>query len=96
MLDATALLEKSVEPKIALKSVKLYVFIVRETFMRLIFATTILLILSACNKVEDNPSTPPVANIAPQPAELQKAKALEKQTQIDAENQRKVIQVQTK
>ena len=64
--------------------------------MRLIFATAILLILAACNKTDDKTSTPPVVDIAPQRAELQKAKDLEKQLQIDAENQRKVIQVQTK
>ena len=64
--------------------------------MRLILATTVLLILAACSKSEDKNTTQPVIDIAPQRAQLQKAKDLEKQMQVDAENQRKVIEVQTR
>lgn len=53
--------------------------------------------LSACNKAADKPAdAPPVIDLVPQREQLQKAKDLEKQMQIDAENQRKVIELQTK
>ncbi len=53
--------------------------------------------LSACNKAADKPAdAQPVIDLVPQREQLQKAKDLEKQMQIDAENQRKVIELQTK
>ena len=64
--------------------------------MRLILAIAIMLTLAACSKSEDKNTTQPVIDLAPQRAQLQKAKDLEKQMQVDAENQRKVIEVQTK
>jgi hypothetical protein len=52
--------------------------------------------LSACKKAEDKPNDAlPIIDIAPQRAQLQTAKELEKKMQQDAENQRKVIELQT-
>jgi len=69
--------------------------------MRNIFIISILLTLmsglSACNKTEDKTAdAKPAFDLVPQREQLQKAKDLEKKMQQDAEEQRKVIEIQTK
>lgn len=56
----------------------------------------VLLTLTACNKQEAKKvdDKPQVVIAGPEREALQKAKELEKQMQIDAENRRKVIEVQ--
>jgi len=69
--------------------------------MRHLFIVTILSALlfdlSACKKADDkDPRAAPVIDLVPQREQLQKAKDLEKKIQQDAEEQRKVIELQTK
>jgi hypothetical protein len=54
--------------------------------------------ISGCNKPEEKPAEakPAYDILSTQKEELQKAKDVEKQQQIQAEEQRKVIEVQTK
>lgn len=53
--------------------------------------------LSGCSKTENKTEEKPVFVIAgPQREQLQKAKELEKKMQQDAEDQRKVIELQSK
>ncbi|PRC91676.1 hypothetical protein [Solimicrobium silvestre] len=64
----------------------------------LIFSLLLTLVcgLSACGKTDNKAvEEKPAFDIAPQRAQLQKAKDLEKKMQEDAENQRKVIELQT-
>lgn len=56
--------------------------------------------LSACKKAEENPNGKasealPIIDIAPQRAQLQKAKELEKKMQQDEQHQRQAIELQT-
>ncbi len=53
-----------------------------------------LAILAACDKTEQK-DVKPAFDIAPQRAQLQQAKDLEKKMAQDAEEQRKVIEAQT-
>ncbi len=54
--------------------------------------------LTACSKTDDKPAEtkPPYDILSTQHEELQKAKDVEKQLQQQAEEQRKVIEVQTR
>ena len=67
---------------------------------QLIIFTSLLAIvgLTACSKTDDKPAdTKPAYDIlSTQHEELQKAKDVERQVQQQAEEQRKVIEVQTK
>lgn len=54
-----------------------------------------LTVLAACNKTEQKEDPKPAFDIAPQRAQLQQAKDLEKKMAQDAEEQRKVIEAQT-
>ena len=69
--------------------------------MRHILLLPVLLLIAvsvtACGKTDKKqPDEKPLLEIAePQREQLQKAKDLEKQMQLDAENQRKVIELQT-
>ena len=59
--------------------------------------TTLLCGVTGCKKSDDkDPRAPAVVDLVPQREQLQKAKDLEKQIQQDAEDQRKVIELQTK
>jgi hypothetical protein len=59
-------------------------------------SATILMV--GCNKADDKnaDAKPDVVDIAPQRTQLQQAKDLEKKMQQDAEDQRKIIEVQSK
>ena len=69
--------------------------------MRQVLLTSTLLLLafglSACGKTDKKQEEEKPAFVIAEPARdtLQKSKELEKQMQIDAENQRKVIEAQT-
>lgn len=64
--------------------------------MRSILLIALCLTLSACKKADDQQlGDQPIIDIAPQRAELQKAKELEKKMQQDAEDQRKAFELQT-
>jgi len=53
--------------------------------------------LAACHKPDDNKvEEKPAFDLVPQREQLQKAKDLEKKMQQDAEEQRRVIELQTK
>jgi hypothetical protein len=68
-----------------------------RNFVIISFLLTSIIGLSACNKPEDKPvEVQPAFDLVPQREQLQKAKDLEKKMQQDAEDQRKVIELQTK
>jgi len=69
--------------------------------MRHLSVIAILFVLffnvSGCKKADDkDPRAAPAIDLVPQREQLQKAKDLEKKIQQDAEEQRKVIELQTK
>lgn len=71
-------------------------FTMRRILLITIFFTVVCGIF-ACNKIAENKQAgeKPAVDIAPQRAQLQKAKELERKIQQDAEDQRKVIELQT-
>jgi hypothetical protein len=70
-------------------------FIMRPLFI-LTISFAVVCGLSACKKAEDKSNEDqPIIDIAPQRAQLQTAKELEKKMQQDALNQRKAIELQT-
>jgi len=67
-----------------------------RNLLYLTILSTVMLGLAACSKADDKKAEEkPAFDIAPQREQLQKAKDLEKKMQQDAEEQRRVIELQT-
>ncbi len=68
-----------------------------RSIIYLFIVTAVLSGLAACNKPDDKKiDEKPAFDLVPQREQLQKAKDLEKKMQQDAEEQRRVIELQTK